>query len=218
MQFETFDQLFKFRPKCLCGDNTKIRFQYNQADSNNTITLSSSGGALLLSVNILSNYGQSKLHITSYISSPNFISTSYYTDNGTRAKLSAIEFSKSQFTPNHQIKNYDAMVVFDCPNGWPNKTGCRYQLMTDSVIFEFSPSFNCGSGKIKPIQLRHESYFIDDCRVTTDYTQDITILDHKMRSSAKTGSPIELSATHFSKFPFERESLSKKIKLLTLLS
>lgn len=236
MKFETFDQLFRFRPKCLCGKPVIMSFKYSSSFTskynenicvtpNKTHQISENGSEVLFSFNIDSSVQKTvNIDIVAYISSPDFSSTAAYTSPLIKGqRLPPIEVVKAYLTEKIQ-NDLNLVVVFKCSQLFQDSP-CSYTLMTKPIIFDFNRGFNSTKGKIRPLELYEESFSIGSgtktYRCRTSFEENKTVVSYRVAKPKFTIGGEEsliIPAHHFLKFPLDSEWLINKINTLVLFS
>lgn len=234
MEFETFDQLFKYRPNCLCGRPLAMTFAYSSSlDDDYSYILpegyykSEDGAEMIFNFALDGKKpptGKSSFIITAKVSSPHFSMVSTYTDSSKKdRRITSTEFVKSHFNLTIQ-ESLNISMCFKC-DGVVGEKQCFYLLQTSPIQFKYSTGFNAANGEIVPISIREEKFSLKQGKnryyFNTSYLTNKTIITY---NTPKSGfvigwqEKIEVPAEKFSKFPLDQELLLNKLKTLLLFS
>ncbi len=215
MQFETFDQMFRFREHCLCGAMLEGFFRCATADDEYVTisprllnsTAEPNSMSLCLGFEIDSRIVPSgvvyfdlfiKKHSKDFEMRARYLSPPY-------DQMSAAEFATKHFSSREQ-KNMAINVHVECSD---ERCPYGYKSTFGNVVFDLK------SRKIEDFSILKERFVLnkDDRKhlIISDFRADITTIQFQKDI-------IELPAQNFAKYPLDAQFLLDKINTLFLFS
>ncbi len=241
MPLQTFDQFFKYRSKCLCGQPMVTSFPKGAAMDDEYTCMTGghmetgdNGSVIRFQYNIDSQavpYGDVSFIISSFVTSGAItISGAGYNNPYTRPRMSLDEFIKCHFTHDLQVK-LDLVMTRKCTNAGIYSTNHKGNLCEYSYHQKTKPlTFNLRTKMMDPIEFAEESFFIGVERKNnhsgriyfkTNFDDGTSkIITHAPSKGYVLGKElvIEMKSEKFLGYPVEPEFLLNKAKTLLLFS
>lgn len=241
MQIPTFDQFFRYRSQCLCGQPLVTAFPKGVTMDDEYTCMTGShmetgdnGSVVKFLFNIDSRsvpYGDVSFVVASYVTSGAItIQGAMYNDPYRKPRMSIDEFIKKHFDQASQLK-LKLNLIRTCKNAGIFCTTPRGYLCNYSYHQKTRPlTFNVRTKMMDPIELEEESFHIDLDK-KNHHSQRIYFRTNYMESLSKiiVMAPsktmvlgkepvIEMPAEKFLGFPVNPEFLLNKAKTLLLFS
>jgi hypothetical protein len=233
MQFTTFDQLFRFRSYCLCGDLLNLSFRHSSVkDELITVcprasySIENNNSTIRFPLNLESRtspYGKADFDIVAPVVSPTFQINAHFTTKNA-SEGSAYSFIKKHFTEDIQ-KRLNISFHMTCSRAGfrTSKTQKRctyeYSLLTNGITFDLYSSSVI-------IPLNEEEFILNDrwnkYIIKTRFEEGFTEIympttSEKIRHYSF-DSIIKMPVEKFISYPMDEGFLLNKLKLLTLFS
>jgi hypothetical protein len=220
MQFETFDQFFRFRECCICGYALSSTFTHSShSDEYIDVKPSSSYRVDKLNDRVIfpfdvesraSPYGEVSFQLNAHIHQNRI---SIQTTSFTRTVMSPMDFILKHLSHGVQ-RSLNIQIMRGCTR--PKPCGSNYMMKTTPIVF------NLRERVMKPFEIHNEDFTIKEEKYAYHFTSYFGLNSTKISVSGISGTDfkdvIELEADKYLRFPFEKDFLTDKVKTLILFS
>lgn len=220
MQFETFDQFFRFRERCICGCPLSSSFTHS-SHSDEYVDVKPSASYRVDKINDrvifpfemesrASPYGEVSFQLNAHIHQNRI---SIQTLSFTRTVISPMDFILKHLSHGIQ-RSLNIQIMRGCTK--PKPCGAGYTMKTTPIVF------NLRERIMKPFEINHEEFTIKEENHAYHFTSYFGTNSTKISVNGAPGTNfkdvIELEADKYLRFPFEKDFLMDKAKTLILFS